>query len=104
MPKKISKPDLATSLRALREAEHDSAVIDEVRTHVGNCLSMLASGLHDDALAYAGAAVEAAKELRTEAAQEAVMVTLFKLDDLLVANGVVQSFEDAVCTMPGAEA
>lgn len=96
---------LASILRAVREAEHDSALIDEIRALVGNCVSLIAMGHGADALTYAQEAVEAAKDLKTEAAQESVWVTFAKLDALLVASGVVEPLEEEViCTMPGAEA
>lgn len=105
MPKRITpKSDLAATVRDLRNAEHDSDLIDEIRVLVGKCLSMLASGLPDEALAYANMTLEAAKGLRTKAAQESVIETLWKLDAILVASGLIPSFEDVTCTMLGAEA
>ena len=105
MPKKTTaRTDHASLLRAQRAAEHDSELIDEIRVLVGKCVSMLASGLHNDALAYANMALEAAKGLRTKPAQESIIETLWKLDTLLVASGLVVSYEDSVCTMPGGEA
>ena len=96
---------LASILRAVREAEHDSALIDEIRALVGNCLSLLATGHHEDALTYAREAVEAAQDLKSAAAQESAWMTFAKLDALLVASGAVEPMdEEIVCTMPGAEA
>lgn len=89
---------------ALRDVLNDSTVVDEINAAIINCIAMITAGRNDEALLYAQTSLDAATKLRTKEAQESVMMTLQRLDDLLVVSGIVVPFEEAFCTMPGAEA